>query len=1233
MRRRPKLVLRFVPQPPKAAGASRWKRIETGTVTKVWPTGVYDVTVGNRAWPFEKVRPIVRMKFRVNDEVMLGFLEGVRDICFILGKAKNISGSSIASEKPTVPLIPLNPGLWLQHDAFWWAPARTRDPQRPFDPGAAGELFLSTGAINDALDRAQNFRGLVAFPDGDDQIVATLTAVYEAVEGDVVSTPFTDDIDFVADGDEDPPGIQVEGRTFQLSHTPDADLEELEFGDGNFQNTPPESLSAENGRLIEYSPSLTYALALIPVDDYTMTVDYLSQDAAHTSRTENFYGDGDTDTFQLFSGGDFYVTNLGASVHGPTQVIASFDGPPTVDGVPDTLATFSGDTVTLSYVPDPGAFVTVNIFYNNINQRQQAWTGNDSNYKFELTPSTDEFYAILAADDGSTDLTPNVFYRASDSCILFLAVFAVDDFITVDYTYQAVGADVFNITGLQIIEKNKTTGISNTLELPLDEPVSAHFIGADGAKIQVSDLSNLGQLFYDPLTSSYTVAGPTGLHWRDRQALGVTPELHHKFLAWPDDGNSADEEVAYNVANFWSILTLARRQAPWYCFHSAGRYGLMGGWNRTGGVRSTEPDASDGYTFSADSAFPIHLFRRNDENLPVKTHSIDVKTLCQNPNPSHPVNVIGCGSTNPVIWQTTNYGRHLMSRNLAAWIVCAGWQVIDWNLSSQAFRASRGWVDAGLTLNAIDPEAGTILAQHTIKCDKNYEIFTFVQEDEDIPGQVAASAAAVLAVIDKYVNNNSTYWPPTSGSVPAAPIIGFDSFAATSTFFEDPPGSNTQWFMIGRFMGVRNESTTTKGYPGVPTFASSPDKTVTWRGGPGVGDDKYKLPSVNLLPDIIGDESNNLYLTLFKPIWSKIARHTSSSNVIDIGGTFTHNWAGQPTPDYAENIFTIISMPTLLTSDGLVSSSPYSVVEPPSYPLASAQSYRTVAWFPPLVAAGTDGSGTPLFTSPANSISITWKSVDHNPAYATVAASYDSLPRPIEYLTFSGYQEVPQPYAGFKVVDYVIDYYWDYWAHTAAQLWLYKVKYDENAKTFSEVWSQDISEWNPINGDNAQRPVPYLTHTEISPRGIFVLNVFFENPYPVSYANIFNVYLRVFLNGTSAPGSTPLQRIALPNSRWNNGDYGPLPTFEAPLIEIDPEGHENVIILHVRGGTKYCTVVTFGDNLADTPSITQSVVSPTDPQSLPDPSAQALKRMVRVSGNFYWDSLTDKIYTKPAATP
>lgn len=86
----------------------RFRRVEEGTVTVVHSDGTYDVNVGGRPYDWERLRPIVRTKFRVKDSVMVGFLEGERNLAFIVGRARFITyGSRVAA---TIPF--LSGGIW-----------------------------------------------------------------------------------------------------------------------------------------------------------------------------------------------------------------------------------------------------------------------------------------------------------------------------------------------------------------------------------------------------------------------------------------------------------------------------------------------------------------------------------------------------------------------------------------------------------------------------------------------------------------------------------------------------------------------------------------------------------------------------------------------------------------------------------------------------------------------------------------------------------------------------------------------------------------------------------------------------------------------------------------------------------------------------------------------------------------------------------------------------------------
>lgn len=80
----------------------RFWQTEEGAVTKVNSDGTYNVNVGGRPDDWEHVRPICKEAYVVTDNVVLGFMEGQRNLPFIVCKTKWISsgkagGSALAA--------------------------------------------------------------------------------------------------------------------------------------------------------------------------------------------------------------------------------------------------------------------------------------------------------------------------------------------------------------------------------------------------------------------------------------------------------------------------------------------------------------------------------------------------------------------------------------------------------------------------------------------------------------------------------------------------------------------------------------------------------------------------------------------------------------------------------------------------------------------------------------------------------------------------------------------------------------------------------------------------------------------------------------------------------------------------------------------------------------------------------------------------------------------------------
>lgn len=1198
----------------------KWPRTQLMVCTRAWADNRYDLIGSDgverlsRVWcaiTSKTLGPVVPVGATVN----VWYTENGTP--YIKAFAPSTVTVPRPAEDPNVPLIPR---LWLQHEAFWWLPGEQRNPQDSMSIVPGSTLFLDTLTNEDALENALNFRGLVAFPQGDDQIIATLTAVYEPAGELEHSETQHEDIDFVIEEEASPPEFQVEGRSFVLSQIPDPPIpDDL---DPSYEHTPPEGFSPTV--LYPISSPQTFGLAMRP--SVFAVVDYLYSFVDLEDHTDNFAGDGVQTDFNPGGDPQTYTLSTGGTIVGPAAWIDHLWAPPEVDGIPDLLATFFEGTVRFSFAPDPGAYIEIFATYAYLTNYSETLFGDGPVFSLSLTGVEKAYLILRAGAADGTDTTPNALLTATG--VVFLAIFVPGDSIAFTYQYSVTSGETWNIAALRIIEKNVNTSIQVILDTPLPEPFLAHFKSfSDGSTVLGNDLAKLGQLFYDPLSGSYTIAGPTGLIWRDRVVdLESAGGPHFTLMPWPDSGFSQDGNLLYS-----DLTTVPRLPQPWYGLSAASKFAITGAWNRVGGAE-TYPGAGD----QSDTEAFLPMYRRNVSNVWENHHTLDVKTLAQSPT-SGRLNVLGSCYTGINLYATYPYTEgndtsHPMTRNLVAWIVACGWNVTGYNGETGTSNGGAGgqspvgWLDAGLTLNAIDPNTGAILSQHTLKCDSD-EIF-YIYEDPmaAINQQIEDGPAFIASVIDKYVNNNPIYWPPTSGSVPAQPIIGFETYGATPGFFEYPPGSGDAFFMVGRLTGLEEQGAQIRQFPGLPGFDPQGYELLTY---------SSENPSRQMNPKLLLDELNNLYLYLYMRIWETFGPELSDANggvVKYVTGSVTHPHASNGTPQ-PQPLYEIVSTENLLIAtggdppDGITSSN-FGLVIAPSFPLQFSNEFRSVAWFYPVTAAGFDPMGTPLFTSPANTLIFTWKSYTFNPTFAGITGTYTGLPRPIETLTFSGWIEVPQNYAGFITYDYVSDWTAQYF--TLPRLILYKIHFDEAAKTFTEIWRKDTTELLPALGyDPPRAPIPeafWAVSRAVAGRYIFDLR-----PAPQDYLTsntLYLLHLNVLENGSTAPGDPA--RVEIPNSLRDN--LG-LVEFYDMIADVDNLGREIVTVWHVpaESPTLYLTIITFPET--GPPGIEQIEIELSSPPNFPNPTTSPiLKRLIRVNNSYYWDDRNGKIYRKEAPT-
>ena len=174
-----------------------------------------------------------------------------------------------------------------------------------------------------------------------------------------------------------------------------------------------------------------------------------------------------------------------------------------------------------------------------------------------------------------------------------------------------------------------------------------------------------------------------------------------------------------------------------------------------------------------------------------------------------------------------------------------------------------------------------------------------------------------------------------------------------------------------------------------------------------------------------------------------------------------------------------------------------------------------------------------------------------------MTGTYTGLPRPIEHLTFSGWEEVSQNYSGFITYDYVSD--WTATYFLVERLFLYKIHFDEATKQFSQVWRKDVSdpfpefvdEDDPPRNDTPNNAFP--VRKAIAGRYIFDLR---PSSIEHSYTNI-GLRLFVWTNGPTAPGDP--MKILIDNSTRNNMG---ITEFYSMIADVDAEGREVVTIWH-----------------------------------------------------------------------
>lgn len=1116
--------------------------------------------------------------------------------------------------------------------------------------------FISPGQNGNALATSMTFRGVVAFPFGGEQQAAMLTGVYES-DGPINTTWHAENetINFVSSGNENPPQDQLEGIRFvtdaEPTNTPVV---------GNTLNTTFWPMALQGGDpVLVLEPPQTCWLQLLLTNAESIEIWYQYRDPGPgliTGGYHNETADGSTDTFiPFFNQVPFNLPDGTASVpdieiDDQNNAFAVF-----VNSVQDLFATFFEDQVTLSFTPNNGDIVEIYFDYWELQETNEYFNTPGLIDYVTSQPIHKLWFMQVSSESPTTNLMDWAVWEPEVARIRVGFLFAAGDAISLNYEYSVSYGEKWKINALRVYEKNVVTAVQKVHEVPISPAWPANMIPppvAGDPNEPVPSQSFIdpyaGQLFYDVQTQAYTIAGPTGLIWRSRTELAnpapsgpPTPAAHYKLTPWPDDGNSGDAWLTDPTENPTPIV-YPRRAAPWYGFSCAGRYGLQGTWNRVGG-------------YHGDTDMLIRLWKRDETTKAWQNHvNRSVTTLCGDHATTFPLRVCPVGTTTPFTFLNT-LGKNWSwpsARNQEAWFVAAPWIVhdyaYDWSEPPYDAYAPLGWEDAGLTINAIGPETGNILASLTIRASKT-DFFPIYSDLHKRMDDVLAAASVMPDVyVDKYVNGNPIYWPPASGPDPATPWLGGIIWLADHRFNEYPPGSYSQWWMQYKLVGYNGTTQRIRNYPGIPRILNGDAgsyQQYAWQHNSAYWFKDEDNPMNNKFPV---DNDNCMYLLLSIPVW---IREQDVEDGPPLNETLTGSDPPITYPDASYGPVSSVSPPFIdIACSVVVFNATFTINGTPGIPLVDRQFYTGFAEMRRIFRyyRGYSVSGSfPNFmvNIPPVTISAQWTRPNPDPAVCTPGSTY-SMIYCAEFPTFLGFQCSPMPYSGLRYFTYQRKSM-DSYTTTDYKVVMVKIKYDAQAATLTELWRKDITEMGKW-GAGFSGSTPYSTYAlEDTPKrtigpidlaqtvnGIFVVRTrrteftLGVQGGPPSGTYTIKQVLEVYSNPTDTNPPALLQTVDIPTmtqSGTNNGFYfvgqGGFGLYHI-TADVDADGKDHVTIWSAANGFPFTALQTTmhftGADLSVPPAVSYVQGDFDEPPRTVN-YGESARRMGRAASNYFWE--------------
>lgn len=1053
----------------------------------------------------------------------------------------------------------------------------------------------------DARDHALNFRGLVLW--GQDETKAAALRAHYISDGDIVHIQEQESTVEIVDSDPNPLGTQLPGLAVELEFEPvePIELEDVETNWG---------LDSPMDNYTEWFVQGNQLSQAVSPESGNPQVDYLVRLNFTYNYQQFWYGvDGSTDTFYLKSGPTTYTTSLD-DVDGPTVQIQDLVEV-LVDGSPISGAVFLEDRVILPSPPATGLDVAITVDLYDLETRWEELDCDGETFEYELHPMSGEPTQVLMLNVFDENVTD---YAALDGNILrTLRPFHVGNIMTVRYQREVNFGSQYIIDGLTIYEKDWETEQLRVLETPII-PYAANPVDPFNGIESRRNFPPLhyGYLFVDQTTKSYSVVGPSGLMWRGRkkldESLPVGSPVHLTLSAWPEEDDSedlvlADRELVEPGRN--------RRPHPWLGVSVAGGYALQGSWNRVGGYRG-------------DSDFPLRLWGRDPASkIWIPFGELSVTELCGDHSETLPLRVCPSGMTDLFSVITPGGGRNSTwpaSRNLNAWLVAAGWIAHDFEGDWEGTPDPNqiGWEDAGFTLNAVSCENGEVVASLTLRADQEEVINQHVDPTALVEAELAAEITDgyLGTIIDKYYNQNPDYFPPTSGSIPAEPRAGQIIWEADRRYGEYPVGSG-YWWLFYKITSVEDEIVPTLHRPGLPSFASSTARQWFNNSASDGGAENSQES-----PDLVLDEENNIYATLWMPAWLRLQDQFVGSPYESVQGEVTESYSATTlhVPSYLISIpiGRLISSIRFATFNG----DPGEVYYPGFYS-GVAELFTRVVFYRQGVYAGKDEDDLDQWDYPALEVVVGWSATYPKVSRITATDTYTPV-APFEFPTLIGLQYSPQPYSGFKILSYASDRKQVY--TTTARQVLFKFHYNEQDQNLTEVWRKDITQMVRTSGQ-PEEPERALTphsgachHTIAIGRYILVLREMREDPESDSDFSR-SLYLEAYRNGGGEPQL--VHSIMLPNS----DDSGTVHTVQMSA-DLDRGRREFALINFGRRlpgpifqqiEERWSLLVHFDADLENAPEIVcERQFDQADTPYFPLAQDSDLDGLARAKGQYFW---------------